>query len=348
MKIDRSKSIKHDQNTWKQLVFLAVICSAFASSASYATYKLLGLNSPPRNEHTFREKPYTSSHFEALGSSLMAQGVDWNRTARILGAEVTTRSCGAGSPAELEFLSQAVPGQNNTLIFISIFEMAEGMLSESRPIEVPFLVTLQDIAETRPNWDLAKTLLWSYPLKAIKVPFPTTGRSWEIMVQIRDRLQSLRIGTAQKSDDAPIALNAGTNFHTENLSDWDHGRFLRNLEQLRNRGATDHGDFSGPKFAALKRILEKSRLQHSSFVVVMPVSPAYNAAFVDETISAKFESMLRSLESANPSAVVVRLDRMAALQSDRLFWDLVHLNYEGQKLATTELIEELKSAAQKP
>jgi len=276
----------------------------------------------------------------------MAFGIDWARLAKTTDISVNTRTCGAGSPAELEFLNAGAPTETNTLVFISVFEMAEGMLSESRPIEVPFSVTLSDLGTTRPSWTLTKTLLWSYPLQVMRSPFPTLGRSWEVMVRLRDLMRSVRAKATVTSEDAPIALNAGANSHTDTLKSWDKGRLLRNIKQLRERGVSESENFVGPKFLALQRIFTKSQDAKLRAIVVMPVSPAYKSAFVDATMASTFASMLRIFESANPLVIIIRLDLAPELQSDKYFWDLVHLNFEGQQLATSTLLEELGSKSE--
>jgi hypothetical protein len=69
-------------------------------------------------------------------------------------------------------------------------------------------------------------------------------------------------------------------------------------------------------------------------VVVLPVSPAYVKEFLTEDVNREFEKALAEARTSVPTAHWIRLDQMNELSSNEYFWDLVHMNSYGQKIAT--------------
>lgn len=330
-----------DPYSWQTRAILFVVVAVIAATASHSVYHLLNLN-PPAVNHKVFESQNEKSTLLALGSSLMNFGLNWKEISKNLDIVVEVKGCGAGSPSEFEYLTPEEDDYNSTLVFTSIFEMSEGMISDSRTREVPFFTTFMDIIRTRPDWTFSKSLLLSYPVDAARVVFPTLGRSWEIMVRSRERLRAV-LGRQKPADDgAPIQLDPGSNTRTDRIDRWDNGRLARNLSQLRGRGVTITGSFSGPKTAALNRLASKGSTHQVFGIVVMPVSPAYEAAFVDGQTRHDFETMLDGISRAHPNMRLLRLDQDLALQSDGLYWDPVHLNNSGQNLATDRLIDWLR------
>ena len=129
----------------------------------------------------------------------------------------------------------------------------------------------------------------------------------------------------------------------EKLSEWDPGRVGRNLSQLASAGIA-HGRFDGPKSLALARILEKASHQEPTVVLVLPVSPPYRRTFADETSVNQFEAALERMKTSDANLLVIRLDRELALQSAEVFWDLVHLNDDGRRVATRLVIQQISAA----
>ena len=76
-------------------------------------------------------------------------------------------------------------------------------------------------------------------------------------------------------------------------------------------------------------------------MVVLPVSPAYAKEFLVSEASQSFESALTEARQAVPQARWIRLDRLESLNSDGYFWDLVHMNSYGQRIATEAFLGEL-------
>jgi len=328
-------------HSWLRLWLIAAFAIAFASFASYAVFFSLGLQDFPVTRTLYKARE-DSPRVLALGSSLMNFGIALPKVSSELNFTIFVRGCGAGSPAEFEFLAPEVPTVDGTLLFTSIFEMSEGMVSDSHTTLVPFHVSGNDILQTGVSWGYTKTVMWSYPLQKFQSLFPTLGRSWEIFVTIRDKLRSIRSRASNHSEDARIALTPGLNQIQESNTKWDIGRLKRNMAQLRMQNVQFNERFRGPKSLALHRIFSAANNRRFQVLVIMPVSPAYTAGILNRAASNDFASMLDRIQNANPELHVLRLDKDPALQSDLNFWDLVHLNASGQAMATTRLIAYLQ------
>jgi hypothetical protein len=200
------------------------------------------------------------------------------------------------------------------------------------------------------GWEQTKMLLWKYPLDWFQYFFPTLGRSWEIQVIIRDKLLEFLDRRGQNSsEEAPIELAPYSNNKTNSILSWDAGRMERNVAQMRQRNVLLHNNFVGPKSRALDRMLERgTKMESASIIVILPVSPEYIRRFVDAETTAAFERMLSELHNRHPAAKFIRLDQEPSLQKDDFFWDLVHINADGQKVATCRLIEQLINQTRQP
>jgi hypothetical protein len=83
-------------------------------------------------------------------------------------------------------------------------------------------------------------------------------------------------------------------------------------------------------------------------VVVLPTSPAFNEAFLGETVRARFEELLLAAQREAPEVLWIRLDRLPELNDNAFYWDLIHLNAPGQALATDALLGRLAAAGLRP
>lgn len=278
------------------------------------------------------------------GSSLTFFGVSWQQAAKAMQRPVVTRSVGGASPCELEPLLREVPQARRLIIGVSIFDLNESNLSDSRPALVPFVQSVRDLHASRTDWTATKRILWSYPLPWVQRGFPVAGRSNAVMVGAREKVRSLLKRQPKPEPEARLSFKTDEDaIRPEKLSDWDAGRVARNLSQLASAGL-DRGGFDGPKARALARILVQAANQEPTVVLVFPVSPPYRGKFGDAASVAAFEQALARLKAADPNARIIRLDRVPALQSAEVFWDLVHLNDDGHRLATRLVIDELARA----
>ena len=107
------------------------------------------------------------------------------------------------------------------------------------------------------------------------------------------------------------------------------------------RAAQGRQSFDGPKKLAFLRMLHEAQQRGRVVVVVLPVSPAYAREFLSLHVIRRFENALDEARRSTPQANWVRLDRRPDLSSDDCFWDLVHLNTYGQRIATEALLRRL-------
>ena len=324
-------------------LFVLVFCSA--AVASHFVAYALGF----RQIKTVQQPTEPIGHFSepvfSFGSSLKGYAIDEALLTDARGWHTISKGCGAGSPAEFEFLLSDSANNSSLIIFTSIFEMSEGMISPSRTSLVPFLQSVQDTWDMVLGWEQTKTLLWKYPLDSLQEVFPTLGRSWEVQVLARDKIRAL-LGrsSAPASDDGPIDLNPTSNEIQSSLLDWDAGRLERNVAQMQQMNVSLHSNFTGPKSRALERILTRSRQSGTfNFVVILPVSPTFINRNLDREAVNAFDLALIKLQERHPDALIIRLDNEGSLQNDDLFWDLVHMNARGQASTTALLLERLNN-----
>ncbi|MEO7319684.1 MAG: hypothetical protein ABIZ56_11900 [Chthoniobacteraceae bacterium] len=276
-----------------------------------------------------------------LGSSLTFFGISFREVAKAMERPLVTRGVGGCSPCELEWLVPEVPEATRTIIGISIFDLNESNLSDSRPTLVPFTQTISDLRASHSDWTSMKRVVWSYPVPWIQHILPVAGRSNAVMVNLRDKVRSLRKQAANVDLEAKLTFKTDEDSgRPEKLSDWDGGRIARNLSQLSATGLA-HGRFDGPKSLALARMIGRAAQQEPMLVIVIPVSPPYREAFADATSVEHFEKALDRIKAANPTLQMIRLDQEPALQPAEVYWDLVHLNDDGRRIATRRVIEQL-------
>jgi hypothetical protein len=325
-------------------LFVLVFCSA-AVTSHFVAYAL-GFRQIKSVQQPTEPIGHFSEPVFSFGSSLKGFAIDEALLTDARGWHTISKGCGAGSPAEFEFLLNNSANNSSLIIFTSIFEMSEGMISPSRTALVPFLQSVGDTWDMVLGWEQTKTLLWKYPLDSLQEVFPTLGRSWEVQVLARDKIRAL-LGrsSAPDSDDGPIDPNPTSNEIQRSLLDWDAGRLERNVVQMQQMGVSLHSNFAGPKARALDRILTRSR-QSGTFniVVILPVSPTFISRNVDREAVSTFDLALIKLQDRHPDALIIRLDNEGLLQSDDLFWDLVHMNARGQASTTALLLERLNNS----
>jgi hypothetical protein len=324
--------------------FLVIIATvlALSSAGSHLVVHLLGI----RTDGIERSRIAAASGKPALviGSSLTFFGVSFPQVAKALPRPLITRSVGGCSPCELEPLAREVPEAARTIIGVSIFDLDEDNLCDARPALVPIQQTVRDLVSSRSDWPAAKRVVWSYPLPWVQKAYPVAGYSSPVIVTLRDKAGALLKHSARVEPEARLSFKTDEDtVRPEKLSDWDAGRVVRNLSQLRAAGL-GHGHFAGPKALALGRILDRAAAQEPPVVIVFPVSPPYRAALVTSADNAAFEEALARARAHRPDLVLIRLDQEPALQPATVFWDLVHLNDDGRRLATQYVIDRLSVA----
>ena len=158
------------------------------------------------------------------GSSLTFFGVSWREISRGIHRPLVTRGVGGASPCELETLALEVPEATRTIIGVSIFDLNENNLSDSRANLVPLWRTLDDVHHSTADWPYKKRVIWSYPLPWVQQVFPVAGRSTEIMVGVREIGRTLlrRPSPAGNAGEAKLTFKTDEEaIRPERLSDRD-------------------------------------------------------------------------------------------------------------------------------
>ena len=78
-------------------------------------------------------------------------------------------------------------------------------------------------------------------------------------------------------------------------------------------------------------------------MVVLPVSPIYVKEFLPPAVSRQFEESLFDLERRVPQANWFHLEKLPALNSNQYFWDFVHMNADGQQIATDAFLSGIRA-----
>lgn len=326
----------------RQLIVILAAVLVLGSVLSHAVARLLGISSD-RIERRQINADAPGTPILVMGSSLTFFGISFREIAKELPRPFVTRSVGGASPCELEPLALEVPEPARLIIGVSIFDLNESNLSDSRPSLVPFSRTVSDLRESGADWPFTKRVLWSYPLPWLQQLFPVAGRSTGVMVNLRDKARSVRHRQPAAEPETRLTFKTDDDYgRPEKLSDWDAGRVARNVSQLTGAGFAN-GRFDGPKALSLARILKRAAGREPTLVLVFPVSPPYRQAFAGKTSVARFEEALDRAKAADPQLRMIRLDHEPALRNAEVFWDLVHLNDDGRRFATRLVSAELSA-----
>lgn len=326
-------------------VRLAVVAAGAVLSASLGTYVLaaaVGIQNRAATGHK-RFGP-ADRPVEGLvsGSSLTYGGINWNQVAAHMNTGVESWPVPGSAPPEWEQLQRRSPRAKMTFVGVSAYDLNEVSICEYRANIVPFRQTVADLRASRSSHAYARRMASWYALTWTRYILPTAGRSDRVMFGLRDRARAL-LGSSGADEQVGDALQvAGDSTPEERISDWPEDRVLRRLASMRaNQGAPW---FSGPKHLALVRLLQQARRQGIVVVVVLPVSRVYSDDILDDQATAGFEAALANASRAVPEATWVRLDRLEGLSSTDYFFDLVHLNAHGQRIATPAFLQALGEA----
>ena len=273
------------------------------------------------------------------GSSLTYDAVDWREVAGVNDLSIESWPVPGSSPAEWEQLQRRSPKASTTFVGASLYDLNEAWLCDFRANIVPFRRTVADLWESGSDLTFAKRLTNWYALTWVRAVFPTAGRSDRVIFGFRDKVASL-LGAGGGDDSTETRPRLAADFTSEDrISDWPEGRLLRRLASMRS--LQGRPDFAGPKHLALLRLLQQARRQGAVIVVVLPVSPPYVAGLLNPTDIERFEASLDEARRAVPEARWIRLDQLAPLQSADYFYDFVHLNMQGRRIATAEFLNAL-------
>jgi hypothetical protein len=290
-----------------------------------------------------RDNKYTA--FMA-GSSLAGDGISWVHVSDVLNMRIEGWGVAGSSPTEWEYFQRKSSNKELAFIVVSPYDLNEYYLCDFRAEVVPLVQAIADLWHSKADWPFCKYVLSQYPLAYIRKLFPTAGRSDGVMVGLRERLRYIvkELYPMQAESGPTLSLNGKDStpeYKKERISEWDEGRKLRRLAGLRSASLNRHA-FNGPKRMAFQRMLSHAKEGGHVVVVVLPVSPAYAREFLTPEVSREYEEALIEMQHTASLQTWIRLDKIIQLNSNEYFWDLVHINIYGQKIATAALLEEMK------
>ena len=279
------------------------------------------------------------------GSSLLGDALDIEQMCGFLERGLQTWFVAGGSPSEWEQFQSRAKDAPVTIIGVSAYDLNEHFFCDVQANIVPLSCVIRDLIQSQSDWGFAKRVLSQYPMKYLRVLFPAIGRSQGVMGGVKERLMRIIRPDAKVDSDAGPRVPTWGGVEVdptrqERISNWDSGYLLRRVAKLKSACQGRHS-FNGPKGLALSRMLEYAHKQGNVLVVVLPVSHAYHSEFLDEMTMQQFETAIAAHQNAVPGVRWVRLDTVSELQSNDLFWDLVHMNACGKMIATATLFRNI-------
>ena len=335
-----------NESSKRRLRLILVICASLllAAIGSHVTARLLGLRTTAIGYKLLAKgnQPFAL----AEGSSLMVDGLSWSRISKNINVGIENWFVAGSSPAEWDLLQEKAPATKLNFIVVSAYDLNEEFLCDFRAEVVPLMRTASDLWQSRAGWASSKRILSQYPLRYVRVLFPTVGRSDGVMVGAREKLSFLlRPWVTINSETGPsVAEGTGVTQEeprTEKVTEWSKARMLRRLALMRSACQGKHS-FQGPKNLAFSRMIERAQAKGPVVVAVLPVSPIYVSEFLTPEIKGQFEDSLSKIEQAFPKATWVHLEQLPELHSNEYFWDFVHMNASGQGIATDAFLSQLR------
>lgn len=328
------------------IVFTSVALAAIVSHVAAAHFGL------QTGKPTYRRiGPTEGPQVLCAGSSLVQFGLSWPEVSKTFGQGIECWAVAGSSPEIWEVSQRLATNANATIIGVSVYDLNEHRLSDSRAHLVPLAQTVKDLWHVKADWQFSKRVLSQYPLAFLRSLFPTAGRSDAVLVGVRRMFRNL-VGLAPSAEDQGNSLVLPSRpvlefgAATEKVSDWPRDKVLRRLAMQRSEIQGLH-TFEGPKKLAFLRMLHQAK-GGRSIVVVMPVAPSYVQEFLTPEVLRSFEATLADAQRADTNALFVRLDQVSALNSDDYYSDFVHLNGAGREIATAAFFKELKRETVEP
>ena len=333
-----------DRLSRKRSLFLVVsVAIAIAAMGSHLVVYLLGIRTGGVGYKLLGREGGEPLAF-AEGSSLMVEGLGWDRISRELGVGIENWFVAGSSPSEWEALQPRARNASTTFIVVSAYDLNEEFLCDSRSEIVPLSQTIKDLWRSRADWHFAKRVLSQYPLKYVRILFPTVGRSDGVMVGVREKLAGLLKPWMAIEPETGPTVRSGDGLEpvrVDKVSDWTPSRLLRRFALMKS-ACQGKQNFDGLKKLAFLRMLKQAHQQGRVIVIVLPVSPLYTREFLPPVVAAKFEATLTDAQQSVPEASWVHLEELSDLNSNDCFWDLVHLNAGGQRIATDAVLSQLR------
>ena len=332
----------------KRLVAVALLCLVLSSVANHALAHWLGLSriAPWRLASAAYRRigPHTGPQVFCAGSSLLVSGLTWPEVAKSLGRGIENWTVAGSSPEVWEVFQQQPRFSDATIIGVSVYDLNEMRLAPARASFVPLTTTIADLWASRTGSDVRDRILTQYAILYVRALYPMAGDADKVLVGLRRKAADLLGQQANLQQHEGVVVEKDGILDVEDggmsLNDLSSAHILRRLEALRAENHGAHEFFNGSKRRAFRRVLLRAQQQGRVIVVVLPVSQYYLDAFLDKTLNAAFEEALREDLVAVPHATLVRLDRVPGITDNKNFFDLVHMNSSGRRIATRVFLRE--------
>ena len=284
---------------WRELALMLCVALVITSFGSHLMVRWLKIKAS-WGDYQLYGAPGGKGPIPVHGSSIAFNGIDWREVSDALGSPIARWGIAGGTPSEWEQMQLRSDRARRTVVVVSAVDMNEYALCDFRAEIVPLAQTIGDLWQSGADVAFSRRILSQYSISAVRVFFPTVGRSDGVLTGIRDRLRSLvrgrspgqateAFGFGPKGDLAPI----------ERVSDWEPGRLQRRMVLTRAACQNKHA-FNGLKKAALERLLLKDSEHGEVILVVLPMSPFYQKEFLTPSVRQEFERAL--VESRTPVA----------------------------------------------
>jgi len=344
--INYMKTILANRRVKLLIIVFAVI--TLTAVISHGIVRWMKIETTSGNHWVIGSESRKPSVFMA-GSSLAGNGLSWSHIADVLNVSIEGWAVAGSSPSEWEIFQHKASHNRLTVLVVSAYDLNEYILSDFRAELVSTRQTIKDLWNSQADWPFIKRMISQYPLTYIRAIFPTAGRSDGVMVGVREKMRKLMGAalpleseagpTLSFSEDAPLERH-----QEEKISDWDPGRKLRRIAAMRS-GCLGKHSYNGPKFLAFLRMLRHAEEQGEVVVVVLPVSPIYKEEFMTQEVQRSFEAAINAASNSSPKSVWIRLDQLDSLRSNDYFWDLVHMNSSGQRVATDIFLHRIEEVS---
>ncbi|MBP9009718.1 MAG: hypothetical protein WAP08_04830 [Smithellaceae bacterium] len=332
---------------WYQLVFIFCAVIVIVSLISHFTVHFLRISTSPGKYQNYGANDRVATT-RLYGSSVAYSAIDWSEISKILGAPIESWASLGQTPSEWEYSPRPSKEIKRIFIAISPVDLNEHALSDFRVDYVPLTQTIRDLWQVQADFSFNKRVLSQYPTRALRVLFPTVGRSDGVMTGIRDELKKMtRIGSSSEPDEAFRFKMEGDSGLEEKVSDWPPGRLQRRLALTRAACQGKHS-FNGLKKMALTRLVQNFKQKGQLIFIVLPVSPIYQEEFLTAKVKHEFEMELADFQSLWPQAKLIRLDKLPPLQDNSMYWDFVHANHYGQQIMTSAFLTHLDHSGRLP
>jgi hypothetical protein len=320
-----------------QLVIVLLAAIAIAATGSHILVDWLKIRTAAVTRFDYGAAKGRSMTYLA-GSSLAGQALDWTRLPQELDREIIGWGIAGGSPFEWEIFQPRAGNVGTSFIAVSSYDLDEAIFCDFSAEVVPIGHTINALRGIHASWSYSRRALSQYPTSWLRLLFPSLGRSRGIMGQLHTKVAQLLPADGAIGLEAGPVLSLGQEAVGDpsrggRISNWSDAERLRKLTAMSSGFQGSHS-FEGLKHHALQRMLEYGKKRGDVTAIVLPVSPTYSNAFITAKLNEQFESSLMEVQHNVPGVRWIRLDQLDALKSDDNYYDLVHMNSEGQQLTT--------------